>query len=129
MVNMAVILIVDDDKNQRLLYEQELNFEGCEVITAANGKEALNKVQWRHPEIIVMDINMPNMDGLEAIGKIIGKSANTPIVIHTAYKQYKDNLMSWAADSYLVKSSNLTELKRTIDELLTKKSVAVPIKI
>ncbi len=126
---MAVVLVVEDDKYQRLLYEQELSLEGYEVITAVDGKEALDKVQMLHPDIIITDINMPKMDGLEAIGRIIGKYKHAPIIIHTAYSQYKDNFMSWAADSYLVKSSDLTVLKRTIDELLTKKSVTVPLKI
>lgn len=118
---MTVILTVEDDKNQRLFYEQELALEGYEVITAANGIEALDKVHELHPDIIIMDINMPKMDGLEAIGRIIGKCKNTPIIIHTAYSHYKEKFMSWAADSYIVKSSDLTELKKTINDLLTKK--------
>ncbi len=122
---MTVVLVVEDNKNQRLLYEQELTLEGYEVITAANGIEALDKVQELHPDIIIMDISMPKMDGLEAIGKIIGKNLHTPIIIHTAHSDYKDKFMSWAADGFLMKSSDLTELKKTIDDLLAKKLVAI----
>ena len=122
---MKSVLIVEDDKNQRLLYEQELALEGYGVLTAANGKEALDKVQEMHPDIIIMDINMPEMDGLEAIGRIIGKYKEAPIIIHTAYSHYKESFMSWAADGYVVKSSDLAELKETIDALLTRKSTAV----
>ncbi|MDR4498390.1 MAG: response regulator [Candidatus Scalindua sp.] len=118
---MKSVLIVEDDKNQRLLYEQELGFEGYEVITAVDGRDALDKVLEIHPDIIVMDINMPNMDGIEAIGRIIGKNKSTPIIIHTAYSQYKDNFMSWAADAYVVKSSDLAELKKTMNDLLAQK--------
>lgn len=122
---MTVVLIVEDNKNQRLLYEQGLTLEGYEVVTAANGVEALDKVQDLHPDIIIMDISMPKMDGLTAIGMIIGKNLNAPIIIHTAYSDYKEKFMSWAADGYLMKSSDLTELKKTIDDLLTKKLVVV----
>ncbi|MDR4505065.1 MAG: response regulator [Candidatus Scalindua sp.] len=122
---MKSVLVVEDDKNQRLLYEQELGFEGYEVTTAADGMEALEKAWEIYPDIIIMDINMPKMDGLEAIGRIIGKNKNTPIVIHTAYSQYKDKFMSWAADGYVVKSPDLAELKKTINDVLREKSAAV----
>lgn len=119
---MATILIVEDEKNQRLLYEEELKLEGYEIMTAADGKEALEKVQEQLPDIIVMDINMPRMDGIETMGKILSKSKKVPIIINTAYSNYKNNFMSWAADAYIVKSSDLTELKDKIRELLDKAS-------
>ncbi|GJQ58594.1 MAG: response regulator [Candidatus Scalindua sp. AMX11] len=120
---MAVVLAVESNKNQRLLYEHELSAEGYEVITAASGKEALNKVRGLHPDIIVMDISKPKTDVLEAIGVIIGRSKHTPIIIHTAYSRHKESFMSWAADAYLFKSSDLTKLKKIISDLLKEKSV------
>ena len=61
------------------------------------------------------------MDGLEAMGIILSKHKGIPIIINTAYGNYKDNFMSWLADAYIMKSSDLTELKNKIEELLTKK--------
>jgi DNA-binding response OmpR family regulator len=116
---MTTILLVEDDKNQRLLYEQELGLEGYEIRTAIDGKDALKKVQEHPPDIIIMDIDLPKMEGIEAMGRIISKSKGIPIIIHTAYSSYKDNYMSWIADAYIVKSSDLTELKNKIKELLT----------
>lgn len=115
---MTTILLVEDDKNQRLLYEQELRHEGYEVVTASNGKEALEKVQEKLPDIVIMDINMPKMDGIEAMGKILSKNKEIPVIINTAYSKYKDSFMSWAADAYIVKSSDLSELKDKIKEVL-----------
>ncbi len=115
---MTTILLVEDDKYQRLLYEQELRFEGYEIVTAADGKEALEKVQEQPPDIVVMDINMPRMDGIEAMGRILSMNKEIPVIINTAYSDYKDKFMSWAADAYIVKSSDLTELKTKIKELL-----------
>lgn len=119
---MTTILLVEDDKNQRLLYEQELSLEGYEVVTASNGKEALEKVQVQLPDIVIMDINMPKMDGIEAIGKILSKNKEIPVIINTAYSNYKDNYMSWAADAYIVKSSDLSELKDTIKRVLANRA-------
>ncbi len=119
---MTTILLVEDDKNQRLLYEQELRLEGYEIVTAADGKEGLGKVQEQPPDMIIMDINIPKMNGIETMGMILSKYKNIPIIINTAYSSYKDNFMSWAADAYIVKSSDLTELKNKIKEILTKKA-------
>ena len=119
---MTTILLVEDDKNQRLLYEQELSLEGYEVVAASNGREALEKVQVQLPDIVIMDINMPKMDGIEAIGKILSKNKEIPVIINTAYSNYKDNYMSWAADAYIVKSSDLSELKDTIKKVLANRA-------
>jgi DNA-binding response OmpR family regulator len=115
---MTTILLVEDDKNQRLLYEQELRFEGYGIVTAADGKDALKKVKEQPPDIIIMDIDLPKMEGIEAMGRIISKHKGIPIIINTAYSSYKDNYMSWIADAYIVKSSDLTELKNKIKKLL-----------
>ena len=119
---MTTVLIVEDDKNQRLLYEQELKLEGYDVVTASDGKDALGKIQEQLPDLIIMDINMPKMDGIETMGKILGKNRDIPVIINTAYSNYKDNFMSWAADAYIVKSSDLSELKNTVKEVLAKKA-------
>ena len=122
---MTTILLVEDNKNQRLLYEQELSIEGYEIVTATSGKEALEKVREQVPDIIILDINIPNMDGMETIGWILSQNKGIPIIIHTAYSNYKDNFMSWAADAYIVKSSDLSELKNKIKEILTNKVQAI----
>jgi len=119
---MITVLVVEDDKNQRLLYEQELKLEGYDVVTASDGKDALGKIQEQLPDLIIMDINMPKMDGIETMGKILGKNRDIPVIINTAYSNYKDNFMSWAADAYIVKSSDLSELKNTVKEVLAKKA-------
>ena len=116
---MTTILLVEDDKNQRLLYEQELRQEGYEIFAAIDGKDALEKVQEQLPDVVVMDINMPRMDGIEAMGRILSMNKKIPVIINTAFSNYKDNFMSWAADSFIVKSSDLSELKEKIKEVLS----------
>ena len=63
---------------------------------------------------------MPGMDGLEALPRILGIKEGLPVIMNTAYSQYQDSFMSWAADAYVVKSSDLTELKEKIKELVNK---------
>ena len=115
---MATLLIVDDEANQRRLYQEELSDEGYTIKLAENGKEALESIAAVPPDLVVLDIRMPVMDGLEALGKIIGKERNIPVIIHSAYSSYKDDFISWAADDFVVKSADLTGLKRKIRKLL-----------
>lgn len=112
------ILVVEDDKNQLLLYEQELSLEGYNIITAKDESEAVKKLQERSPDLVVMDIILPKMDGIELMGRIMNERKKIPIIINTAYSCYKDNFMSWGADAYIIKSSDLSELKNKIKELL-----------
>ena len=117
---MKRILLVEDDKNQLLLYKQELTLEGYNIITARDGIEAVDRVKEEKPDLIIMDINMPKMNGIESLGKILSEEKNIPVIIHTAYSSYKDNFMAWSADAYIIKSSDISELKNKIKELLTK---------
>lgn len=117
---MKTILIVENDKNQLLLYEYELSLEGYNIITAKDGYEALKKVKEHFPDLIMMDIILPRMDGVELMGRILSERKNIPIIINTAYEGYKDNFMMWPADAYIIKSSDLSELKNKVKGLLGK---------
>ena len=119
---MTKLLVVEDDANQRRLYEQELADEGYEVHSAASGKEALAQIGKSRPDLVIMDISMPGMDGIEALGKVLGVDNTIPVILNTAYANYKDNFLSWAADAYVVKSSDLAELKATIKTVLKKRA-------
>ncbi len=121
---MISILCVDKYKNQRLLYEQELSLEGYEILTASNGNDACEIVETRQPDIIIMDACLLSMSGVEAMCSIVSKHKDIPLIIYTAHENYKDVFRSWGADAYIVKSSDLTELKNKIKELLKKIAVA-----
>jgi DNA-binding response OmpR family regulator len=114
------ILLVEDEESLRLLYEEELMAEGYEVLIARNGREALRQLEETTPDLIILDIVMPVMDGMETLGQIMGRERNVPIIIHTSYPGYREDFMSWAADAYVAKSSDLQELKDTVRRLLLK---------
>ncbi|MBM4085148.1 MAG: response regulator [Planctomycetes bacterium] len=115
---MARLLVVDDNENQRLLYQEELTEEGHKVTLAKDGWEAVKLAKDETPDLVILDISMPGMDGIEALGRMLADNNKLPVIIHTAYATYKDNFMTWSADAYVVKSSDLAELKAKVRELL-----------
>ncbi len=119
---MPTILIVEDDEHQQLLYQEELKEEGYEVVVANSGEQALQLVKKVTPDLVVLDIAMPGMDGVEALGRLLAQDNQLPVILHTAYATYKDNFMTWSADAYVVKSSDLSELKAEIGRVLAKRA-------
>ncbi len=119
---MTKILVVEDDPNQRLLYEEELKNEGYEVVAARDGREALELVEKARPDLVVMDISMPGMDGIESMSRMLSQDHKLPIILNTAYATYKESFRAWSADAYVVKSSDLTELKSTIKRVLAARA-------
>lgn len=115
---MKRILIVDDEKHICELYKSELEDEGYSVQIAGDGKEALALVDSETPDLIVLDIQMPGMDGIEALEKILGRDKGIPVILNTAYSHYREDYTTWGADAYVVKSSDMTELKAEIKRLL-----------
>jgi len=120
------ILFVENDPNQREAYRQILDDEGYHVVTAAEGREAVDMLKkgQQHIDLVVTDISMPGMDGIELIGKVLGLDPCLPIIVHTAYAQYKDNFMTWQAEHYIIKDSDPTELLKKIAETLKRKKGA-----
>lgn len=114
------VLIVEDDTNQRLLYEEELRDEGYEILSAGDGREALRVANETKPSAVVLDINMPGMDGIDTLSQLLESHPEVPVIINTAYPGYQDSFTTWSADAYVVKSSDLTELKATLQRLLNK---------
>ncbi|MBN1808291.1 MAG: response regulator [Planctomycetes bacterium] len=120
---MASVMIVEDEDNQRLLYVRELGDEGYDVIEAAGGRDAIDIIRsGKKPDVVVLDISMPDMDGIETLGKILSQDNSIPVILNTAYSTYKDNFMTWSADAYVVKSGDLTELKTKIKDVLEQRA-------
>ena len=118
---MEKVLCVDDDLSLLRLYQEELTEDGYKVILAKDGKEALKKFEKESPSVVVMDIRMPVMDGIETLTAMLGKDRQVPVILNTAYPQYRENFMTWGAEAYVIKSSDLTELKQKIREVLDRR--------
>ena len=111
---MKRILVADDEMSIRLLYSEELKEEGYDVITAANGKEALEIVSREPFDLVILDIKMPEMSGIEVLRQIKEKFPNLPVLLSSAYSEYKQDFGTWASEEYLVKSSDLEDLKAAV---------------
>ncbi len=123
---MPTILLVEDDEHQQLLIAEELRDEGYDVTLAASGAEAIESIKKALPDVVVLDVAMPEMDGIEALGRILAINNRIPVVLNTAYHTFKDNFMAWAADAYVVKSSDLAELKDEIKRILARQGQQQP---
>ncbi|MFQ5707219.1 MAG: response regulator [bacterium] len=115
---MKTILVVDDEINLRKLYQQELEEEEYRVIPASNGQEAIQKFKTEDVNLVVLDIKLEQENGLDILRKMMSFNRDAKVIINTAYSTYKSDFATWSADAYLVKSSDLDELKTTISKLL-----------
>lgn len=115
---MMKILVVDDEESIRLLYKEELEEDGFVVEVARDGLEALKQVPLFKPDLITLDIKMPGLNGIETLKRIRETERQIPIIMCSAYGEYKQDLTTWASDAYVVKCADLTELKNTIRRLL-----------
>ncbi len=115
------ILVVDDETLLVKGIRFNLQNEGYEVITGSDGLEAVNLVQSQHPDLVVLDVMMPNMDGITACAKI-REFSDIPIILLTAKTDDMDKLMGFdvGADDYLTKPFNILELKARIRALLRR---------
>jgi len=114
------ILVIDDEKNMRKLLKLELGDQGYEVISAENASDGLQILKHTIVDLVVLDIKMPGMDGIEALEKIVSIHRELPVVIHSAYSHYKENYLTWSAVAYVVKSWDFSELTQTIAKILNK---------
>ena len=117
---MSRILLVEDEDNIRLLYKEELEDLGHEVIQASCGREAIEKFDLHHPELIILDIQMPGLSGIETMKLIREKSTKVSIIICTAYGEFKQDLQTWASDAYVVKSADLDDFLAAVNKILSQ---------
>ncbi len=87
---------------------------------ARTGEEALESIQESPCDLVILDLRMPEMDGLEGFGKIVSRYKRVKTVIHTAYPKFKGEFVAWLADAYLAKSIDFSALRQTVRQLLPK---------
>jgi DNA-binding response OmpR family regulator len=115
---VARILIVDDEEHIRTLYTLELEDDGHEVRALATGRGLGDHVRDFRPDVVVLDIKMVDVSGLDVLQEVRKEFYDLPVILCSAYGSYKGDLKSIAADYYVVKSSDLTELKKKIQAAL-----------
>ncbi|MFG2001507.1 response regulator transcription factor [Spirillospora sp. NPDC048911] len=124
----ARILIVDDEPAVRESLVRSLEFEGYAVAEAADGTAALDRVAREEPDLVVLDVLMPRMDGLTACRRMRAQGATMPVLMLTARDMVGDRVtgLDAGADDYLVKPFELDELLARIRALLRRSAMAAP---
>ncbi|NNJ09982.1 response regulator transcription factor [Chloroflexales bacterium ZM16-3] len=120
-MEQRTILVVDDDNGLRELIRINLEHEGYAVIQAANGVQCVQSVREQRPDMVILDVMMPEMDGVEACGKV-REFSKIPILMLTAKVQSEDVItgLDRGADDYLIKPFNMDELSARIRALLRR---------
>lgn len=111
---MARILVVEDEANLRLLYRFELEEEGYSIVDVETGTDALKALAQEKIDAVVLDLKLPDVHGLQLLDDMLSRQRDVHIIINTAYDQFRDDFHSWGADAFIVKSSDLSELKNVL---------------
>ena len=121
---MTHILVVDDEPAVRRALERALRLDSYEVVLAADGREALDRLAERPPDAVILDVMMPGLDGLEVCRRIRSAGDRTPILMLTARDAIDDRVkgLDVGADDYLVKPFALRELQARLRALLRRTS-------
>lgn len=122
----GLVLLVEDDRGVRESLARALQFEGYEVATAENGREALSVLEAVDPDALVLDVMMPEVDGLDVARRMRSRGDATPILMLTARHEVSDRVagLDAGADDYLVKPFSLDELLARLRALLRRSGVS-----
>ncbi len=115
---MKRILLIDDEAIHRLLYRQEFEADGYEILEACCCETARMQLAAREIDLVILDILLPDGSCFELLEQIVLKRREVPVIINTAYDTFRFDFKTWAADAFVVKSSDLTELKNNVKRLL-----------
>ena len=115
---MKKILVVDDEENICRLYKEELEDLGYEVMTVPDGASALAAMEHARFDLVTLDMRMKGMDGIETLRRMKERNGNLPVIISSAYEEYKNDFGSWASEAYIVKSSDTAALRDTVKKIL-----------
>jgi len=119
------ILVIDDEKHIRMLYQEELEDAGYAVVTSDGEEPILELLEREAPQVVILDIRLgPDRSGLDLLQRIRSRKEHVPVILSTAYDSFQHDLKSIAADYYVVKSVDLTELKNKVALALGGKALA-----
>ncbi|MEU9958444.1 response regulator [Streptomyces sp. NPDC050982] len=121
------VLVVDDNKVIRQLIRVNLELEGLEVVTAADGVECLDVIHQVRPDVVTLDVVMPRLDGLRTAARLRAdpRTRNLPIAIVSACNQYEvENGLDVGVDAFLAKPFEPAELVRLVRQLLERREAS-----
>jgi two-component system KDP operon response regulator KdpE len=128
MEDAKLILVVDDEQRMRRFMQMNLNLEGYRVIEAENGLEAVNRAREDLPDLVLLDVMMPKMDGFEAL-RLIRETSNVPVIMLTVKGDEEDRVrgLELGADDYVTKPFSPRELASRIKAVLRRSEMPAPV--
>ena len=122
---MSKVLLVDGDAVWASFCEAELRRDGHDVTLARDGYEALEDLRADPPDLVVTEIRLAGIDGLDLLARILDRHPRMPVILNSAVGGYRDNFLSWSADAYLLKSLDSAPLRAKVRELLEARGIPV----
>lgn len=118
--NLKSILIVDDQPGIRMLLEEVFSMEGFQTLTAGNGREALKVFDMERPDLVLLDMKIPGMDGIEILKRMKQECVEVQVVMMTAYGELNliEEAKTWGAVRHFTKPFDVFELRETVKKLL-----------
>jgi DNA-binding response OmpR family regulator len=116
------ILIVDDEEAIRFTFTQALEADGYTVESTGDPVRGLERIRADGADLIILDICMPKMDGLEFLARARELDRNVPIILCSAYTAYKEDFRTWGANEFMIKGLDLKELQATVRRCLAGNS-------
>lgn len=120
------LLLVDDEEHLRSMLEAALRHHGFDVVAVANGREALTRAAAERPDLVVLDVMLPDLDGFEVCRRLRAAGDHTPVLFLTAKDAIEDKVrgLTLGGDDYLVKPFSLEELVARVHALLRRSGLA-----
>ena len=115
---MTKILLIDDDEKLGDLLKAYFDRFDLDLTAAVDPAAGLKLLESTKPDLVILDIQMPGLNGIEVLRQMKMINSSVPIILSSAYHEYKQDLGAWASDDYVVKSSDLTDLKNAVRRLL-----------
>ena len=121
------LMIVDDNPHARKALAALISMQGWAtvVIEASNGKDALQKIESQTPDMVLMDVQMPVMDGLQATGIIKNRWPQIKVIVLTIYDEYRSQAHQAGADAFLIKGCPTEKMMSSIQDLLQENNVSI----
>ncbi|MCI0544069.1 MAG: response regulator transcription factor [Actinobacteria bacterium] len=120
---MPTVLVVDDDRSIRTVLERSLRLEGFDVVAVADGEQALDRTVSMEPDVVVLDVGLPGVDGVEVVRRLRADGNDVPICILSARVEIGDRVtgLEAGADDYMVKPFAVAELVARLNALLRRR--------
>ncbi len=117
---MKTILVVEDEESLREIFKDELTETGYSVLTCATAKDCFQKLTTEKVDLLILDIKLPDLSGLELLERIRKKYPDLPIIMATAYDSFRTDFSVWVANvsDYIVKPIDLSVLREKIKKII-----------